>query len=271
VATASLIVAAERRWRPPRLEQLIRALDLWSLSDGRYLFRSADVWWPSVPSAQLVAAAIVAAERAMPGRAVRLASWTPGDPLAADRPVRLSAEPVAGAAGGGEVSVEVTLAQRGGPQRQHGRALLVLGADQGSATATAMPAARAAHAEATSGVLPAELTGPLGGWRTASEQEGSVQRALLAYAGQALTVPCGTSGYPDGAGALPATTLAYSIAFLAPLQAGLAFRRAGGAPMPREGYAHTLAAFVAPDGGQVAQVSQAVLIGRGHRFPQAFR
>ena len=77
-------------WTVTSLERLTRALDLRPIGFRRYEAIAAEARWPAFPGAQLVASAVVAAERSLPGVSVGHLSCSFGPLPRADRPVEVA-------------------------------------------------------------------------------------------------------------------------------------------------------------------------------------
>ncbi|SHM67685.1 hypothetical protein [Cryptosporangium aurantiacum] len=257
-------------WRPPELDQLVRALNLWRVGTGHFLAMAADPDWPSFPGPQLVAALVTAAERSVPGSRVRLVSWSPGAPPSARRSVRVSVDALSRGPSG-DVTAELTVDQRDsarGPRRRHGHAVVLLTPGGGSTGAVVGRGSVGTGETVAGGLVPAELPALLaaGDLDRRLPMDPTTGRALLAYLGAALTAPPGCSPYPCGPSGARATVLASTVAFLADAGpgVGLALGRpgvaAGAGEAPSEGHAHAMTEFRTPSGVPVVQTSQALVL-----------
>jgi hypothetical protein len=130
-----------------------------------------------------------------------------------------------------------------------------------------------------SGVVPPALAALLAPGSSAGDPDlppgGTLHRALLAYLGEALAVPTGISAYPMDAPSARVATLAYSVAFLAPVDLRHGLRLAdsdstASAAGPAGTYAHTIARFGAPDGTPLARVSHALQVSAVRPYPREF-
>ena len=77
-------------WIVTSLERLTRALDLRPIGFRRYEAIAAEARWPAFPGAQLVASAVMAAERSLPGVSVGHLSCSFGPLPRADHPVEVA-------------------------------------------------------------------------------------------------------------------------------------------------------------------------------------
>src|SRR5882724_5788584 len=77
-------------WTVTSLQRLTQALDLRPIGFRRYEATAAEARWPAFPGAQLVASAVVAAERSLPGVSVGHLSCSFGPPPRTDYPVEVA-------------------------------------------------------------------------------------------------------------------------------------------------------------------------------------
>src|ERR1700691_846446 len=77
-------------WTSTSVERLTRALDLRPIGFRRYEAAAGEAQWPAFPGALLVASAVVAAERSLPGVSVGHLSCSFGPLPRADRPVEVA-------------------------------------------------------------------------------------------------------------------------------------------------------------------------------------
>jgi acyl-CoA thioesterase len=104
---------APPRWVPTTLDRLTGALDLRAAGPREFEAAAAEPEWPSFPGAQLLASAVVAAERSFPGYSVGHMSCSFGPPPRADHPVGISLSEVH--SGASCITGRMTFRQRGAP------------------------------------------------------------------------------------------------------------------------------------------------------------
>ena len=263
-------------WAPPSLDRLTWALDLRPAGFRRYEATVAEACWPAFPAALLVASAVVAAERSLPGTSVGHLSCSFGPPPRAGRPVEVAMSEVHQ----GESRATGRLTFRQGATI-HGEATVLLrsGPARLKRLATSPPAPRLSSTAARRAALaiaewdlrdaqPADELHPTGDSQVWSRlpgaaTDGTTQRALLAYLSEVLpiNVACGLR-YPaqPGRARAPVTVLSHSVTFSARFDLRDWLLATVQSAAPGEGYLHALATFRTRQGQTVATVSQAVAV-----------
>jgi acyl-CoA thioesterase len=287
-------------WAPTTLERLMRALDLRQIAPKRYEATAAEAQWQAFPSALLVASAVVAAERSLPGCSVRHMSCSFGQPPRADHPVEIVLSQVHG--GESCTTGRLTFRQCGAA---HGEVAVMLRSrtaaipeelsplSEPALASPPVPVARtdegqrprvtivpwelltvpgpAGPAAPRSRIMPEKDQygrGPAGcSWTWSRSQgaapDGTVQRALLAYLSEVLPIVCaGTAPYPSPARRTGrcATVLSHTITYGARFDLRDWMLATVSGPAAGEGYMHTLATFRTVGGGVAATVSQAAAV-----------
>ena len=292
-------------WTVTSLERLTRALDLRPIGFRRYEAIAAEARWPAFPGAQLVASAVVAAERSLPGVSVGHLSCSFGPLPRADRPVEVVMSEVH--IGESCITGRLTFRQR---SAVHGEATVLLrpcasqvATDQlarslrpaGSArptrsrlTATPLQVPSGAssalrrHTVAIAewdlrGASATGEIGPTGGSRMWSRvpgvmSDGTLQRALLAYLSEVLPINAARGMHcPGRRGEMgpSATVLSHAVTYGAQFDLGDWLLATVQSAEPGKGYVHALATFRTRQGETVATVSQAVAVSERCRaaFP----
>jgi acyl-CoA thioesterase len=280
-------------WTATSLERLTRALDLRSTGFRRYEATAAEPRWPAFPGALLVASAVVAAERSIPGGSVGHLSCSFGPPPRADRPVEVVVSEVH--TGESCITGRLTFRQR---SVVHGEATVLL-----RSRASVVPAARMARSPrparselpatpplVPSGAASAALRDAVGvaewelrGVPAADEirasgdsrvwsrvpgatPDGTLQRALLAYLSELLPVNAARGmRYPSqpGEAGPAATVLSHAVTYGARFDLRDWLLATVQSAEPGEGYVHALATLRTRRGETVATVSQAVAVAPG--------
>jgi acyl-CoA thioesterase len=282
-------------WTALSLERLMRALDLRPTGFWRYEAAAAETRWPAFPGAMLVASAVVAAERSLPGASVGHLSCSFGPLPRADRPVEVTLSEVH--MGESCATGRLTFRQR---SAVHCEATVLLhscasavaagrlvrsprpvgsarpGRPRLAAAPPQIPAAAssAAHRH-TAAISEWDLRGvPAAGeshpaaesqmWSRVpgATSDGTLQRALLAYLRELLPVNARGMRYPSqpGEAGPSATVLSHAITFSAQFDLQDWLLATVQSAEPGEGYAHALATFHTRQGETVATVSQAVAV-----------
>jgi hypothetical protein len=260
-------------WTPTSLERLTRALDLRPTGFRRYAAAVPEARWPAFPAALLVASAVVAAERSLPGTSVGHLSCSFGPLPRAGRPVEVALSEVhqgeTRATGrltfrqGAVVHGEATVMLRSLPARPTGP-VTARPATRPASTATRRPATAVAEWDLRDARAADELR-PTGDSRVWSRlpgaaADGTLQRALLAYLSELLPVNvAGGPRYPGQPGP-SATVLSHAVTFCAQFDLGDWLLATVQSAAPGEGYVHALATFRNQPGQAVATVSQAVAV-----------
>ena len=282
-------------WTAPSLEQLTRALDLRPTGFRRYEATAADTQWPAFPGAMLVASAVVAAERSLPGVSVGHLSCSFGPLPRADRPVEVTLSEVH--TGKSCATGRLTFRQR---SAVHGEATVLLhscasavAADRLDGSPRSAGSARPARLRlaAAPPQIPAAASGAghrhtaaiaewdLRGVPDAGESQpaadspmwsrvpgvapdGTLQRALLAYLSELLPISARRMRYPSqpGEAGPSATVLSHAITYGAQFDLEDWLLATVQSAEPGKGYAHALATFHTRQGETVATVSQAVAV-----------
>jgi acyl-CoA thioesterase len=285
-------------WTATSLDHLTRALDLRPTGFRRYEVAAAEAGWPAFPGALLVASAVVAAERSLPGFSVGHLSCSFGPPPRADRPVEVSMSEVhigeccitgrltfrQRSAVYGEATVllrsrapEAPAGQLPSSARSSGAARPArprLAAAPAPVPSTASKAARrhpVAIAEWELRDMPADDIRPGGDSRVWSrvpgvKSDGTLQRALLAYLSELLPINASPGiRYPSqpGEAGPSATVLSHAVTFGAPFDLRDWLLATVQSAAPGEGYVHALATFRTRAGMTVATVSQALAVSAG--------
>jgi acyl-CoA thioesterase II len=271
------------RWAPTTLKRLLRAFDLRPTGPRRFQAVAAEAEWPAFPGAQLVASAVVAAERSFPGYSVGHLSCSFGQPPRAGLPVDIALGKIH--TGASCITGRLTFSQGG---TMHGEVAVVL-RSAATVPADASPCSGPAAAPApvpaavTRGdqrppvpIVPWEvvtgpgLTGPSGAgcswtWSRihAAVPDGTAQRALLAYLSELLpmaTVAAAPYPSPAGGPGLSVTVLSHAITYGVNFDLQDWMLAAVEGPAAGEGYVHALATFRTRRGGVAAAVSQAAAV-----------
>lgn len=263
-------------WTPTSLERLTRALDLRPTGFRRYEATAAEARWPAFPAALLVASAVVAAERSLPGTSVGHLSCSFGPPPRAGRPVEVAMSEVHS----GESCATGRLTFRQGAT-VHGEATVLLRSKpaRSKRPITPPPAPRLAPAVArrlTTGIAEWDLrdakgadelhpTGDSQVWSRLPgvTPDGTLQRALLAYLSEVLPINvAGGLRYPSppGQARASATVLSHAVTFSAQFDLRDWSLATVQTAAPGEGYVHALATFRTRQGQTAATVSQAVAV-----------
>lgn len=271
------------------MERVTRALELRPTGFRRYEATVADALWPAFPGAQLVASAIVAAERSLPGVSVGHLSCSFGLPPRADRPVEVTMSEVH--AGECCITARLTFRQR---SEVHGEATVLLRCapktparplaksprTARSRTPVALPQAASAASSAAcrQSVAIAEWDlrgGAAGGEANASgdtrlwsrvpgvTSDGTLQRALLAYLSELLPanvahlLRCPSQPVETRPSA---TVLNHAVTYGASFNLRDWLLVTVQSAEPGKGYIHTFATFRSRQGETVATVSQAAAV-----------
>jgi acyl-CoA thioesterase II len=286
-------------WTATSLERLTRALDLRPIGFRQYEVTAAEQRWPAFPGALLVASAVVAAERSLPGVSVGHLSCSFGPPPRADRPVEVAMSEVH--IGECCVTGRLTFRQR---SAVHGEATVLL-----RSCASEVPARRLARSPRSAGsarsarfrlaatpplvpstassaarrhtvaiaewdlrdVPAADDVRPTGESRVWSRvpgvtSDGTLQRALLAYLSELLPINVGRGMcYPSqrGEAGPSATVLSHAVTYGAQFDLRDWLLATVQSAEPGAGYVHALATFRTRQGKTVATVSQAVAVSPG--------
>ena len=263
-------------WTLTSLERLTRVLDLRPTGFRRYEATVAEACWPAFPAALLVASAVVAAERSLPGTSVGHLSCSFGPPPRADRPVEVAMSEVH--QGESRATGRLTFRQ-GATVRGEATVLLRSRPTQPKRPSTPPPASRPASAAPRRAPLaitewdlrdarPADEVHSTGGSQVWSRlpgaaADGTLQRALLAYFSEVLPVnlACGLR-YPaqPGRTRASATVMSHAVTFSDQFDLGDWLLATVQSAAPGEGYVHALATFRTRQGETVATVSQAVAV-----------
>jgi Thioesterase-like superfamily len=291
------------RWAPTSLSSLLRALDLRPVGPQRFEMAVAERQWPAFPSAQLAAAAVVAAERCFPGYSIGHLACAFGQPAKARAPL-------------GIVMTEV----RVGPQRVTGRLEFAQGGvGHGEATVVLHPGAADAHATRSARTrrpgrsldAPADVTGlqpplawlapwelklasvsdtcgtsptgsaqiwsrlvgdsrqdrtrPGGTDGSHAELSATAGRALLAYLSEVLPLAAAAAPSPGRTHGGPSSNvLSHAITYSAPFELRDWLMATVDSRGVEQGYLHARATFSTASGRVAAMVSQAAAI-RGAR------
>jgi acyl-CoA thioesterase-2 len=288
-------------WTATSLERLTRALDLRPIGFRRYEVTAAEARWPSFPGALLVASAVVAAERSLPGVSVGHLSCSFGPSPRADLPVEVAMSEVhigescitgrltfrQRLAVHGEATVLLRSCASEAPARRLGRSPRSAGSARSArsglaATAPQVPSAAsgAAHRHTAAiaewdlrGVPAADEIRPTGDSQVWSRvpgvtSDGTLQRALLAYLSELLPINVARGmRYPSqpGEAGPSATVLSHAVTYGARFDLRDWLLATVQSAEPGEGYVHALATFRTTRGEAVATVSQAVAVSERGR------
>jgi acyl-CoA thioesterase len=298
VRTEGLAVHRAPWCAPTSLSRLMKALDLRSIGPQRFEVTALEPQWSAHPSAQLAAAAVIAAERSFPEFSVSHVACAFGRSARARAPlsitmteIRVGIRCIAGRMefnhGGtwlGEAAVTLqpdAAGARAVPHASGGQAALLPDVPTGVAGLRRWPPALAPWELTTA---PADTGHPGGSciWSrlrglgspgdavtsdadgTSAVIRGTVGRALLAYLSELL--PLAAAPCPDSQnGGRAPFVLSHAITYCAPFDPGDWLIMTVDGRFPDERYAHTRATFRTSNGAVAAMVSQATTdwTGRG--------